>query len=237
MSATAKSLVVAGLTPMTTLDYPDHLACVIFTQGCPLRCGYCHNPQMLTSEAQPGAPDWKQVEAFLQSRMGLLQAVVFSGGEPTAQRALLPAVAKVAAMGFKIGLHTSGINPVRLAELLPLLGWVGLDIKAEPHKYERVCGRSGVANKVVQSLQLLQQSGCDFEVRCTLHPRDLDIQGIHNLLLWLQDQGVQYCVLQLARAGQSFDPHYARIDQGFDTRVINDLIAEFQPRFRQLLLR
>ncbi|MBE0506452.1 MAG: anaerobic ribonucleoside-triphosphate reductase activating protein [Marinospirillum sp.] len=237
MSATAESLVVAGLTPMTTLDYPDHLACVVFTQGCPLRCGYCHNPQMLTSEAPPGAPSWKQVDVFLQSRIGLLQAVVFSGGEPTAQRALLPAVARAAEMGFKIGLHTSGINPVRLAELLPLLGWVGLDIKAEPHNYERVCGRPGVANKVVQSLQLLQQSGCNFEVRCTLHPRDLDIQGIHHLLIWLESQQVQHCALQLARAGQSFDPHYARIDQAFDTRVINNLIAEFQPRFSQLLLR
>lgn len=237
MSAVAESLVVAGLTPMTTLDYPDHLACVVFTQGCPLRCGYCHNPQMLTPEAQPGAPGWKQVDVFLQSRIGLLQAVVFSGGEPTAQRAIMPAVARAAEMGFKIGLHTSGINPVRLAELLPLLGWVGLDIKAEPHRYERVCGRPGVANKVVKSLQLLQESGCNFEVRCTLHPRDLDIKGIYHLLLWLEGQGVQHCALQLARGGQSFDPHYAHISPGFDSLAIRTLITEFQPRFRQLLLR
>src|SRR5690554_3724262 len=84
-------LPVAGLTPMTTLDYPGHLACVVFLQGCPLRCGYCHNPGMLEPRrAAPG--EWAEVEAFLTRRRGLLEGIVFSGGEPTLH-ADLPAAA------------------------------------------------------------------------------------------------------------------------------------------------
>ncbi|MGY0552697.1 4Fe-4S cluster-binding domain-containing protein [Vreelandella sp. 2A-K22] len=72
-------LPIAGLVPMTTLDYPDHLACVVFLQGCPLRCGYCHNPNMIPSRR--GEPqEWQAIREFLSTRQGLLEAVVFSGG-------------------------------------------------------------------------------------------------------------------------------------------------------------
>ncbi|WP_386083721.1 radical SAM protein [Vreelandella sp. F11] len=85
-------LPIAGLVPMTTLDYPDHLACVVFLQGCPLRCGYCHNPSMIPPRR--GEPhEWQAVLEFLSTRQGLLEAVVFSGGEPTVN-ADLPAAAK-----------------------------------------------------------------------------------------------------------------------------------------------
>ena len=72
-------LPIAGLTQMTTLDYPDHLACVVFLQGCPLRCGYCHNGHMMPPRRSVES-EWQAVREFLESRRGLLEAVVFSGG-------------------------------------------------------------------------------------------------------------------------------------------------------------
>ena len=63
---------VGGLTPFTSVDYPGQVAAVIFVQGCPWRCSYCHNPQ-LQARAQPGALDWAQVLAWLQRRTGLLE--------------------------------------------------------------------------------------------------------------------------------------------------------------------
>lgn len=109
----------AGLTPMTTLDYPDHLAGVIFLQGCPLRCGYCHNPQML--EPRRAKPDeWAEVEAFLDTRRGLLEGMVFSGGEPTLHAHLPLAAARVRGLGFKVGAHRC-VYPRRLAAILPYL--------------------------------------------------------------------------------------------------------------------
>lgn len=237
MSAVSDSLVVAGLTPMTTLDYPDHLACVVFTQGCPLRCGYCHNPQMLPRTPQADAPDWPQVRHFLEKRCGLLQAVVFSGGEPTAQAALLPAVDEVQAMGFKVALHTSGINPSRLEKLLPQLSWVGLDIKATPADYTRICGREGVANKASSSLQLLLESEVELEVRTTLHPLDFNETNLQQLLQWLQQQGVKRLVLQLARGGQCLNNQYARLPQPFTATQLEPLLQTFRPAFESLQLR
>ena len=85
------SLQVGGLVPLSTADYPDHLAAVVFCQGCPWRCPYCHNPHLLPRRSD--APiDWADVLAFLERRRGLLEAVVFSGGEPTLQPALADAI-------------------------------------------------------------------------------------------------------------------------------------------------
>lgn len=107
---------------MTTLDYPDHLACVVFLQGCPLRCGYCHNPQML--EPRKAKPDeWAEIEAFLDRRRGLLDGVVLSGGEPMLHADLPLAAARVRALGFRVGLHTAGVYPRRLKALLPWRDW------------------------------------------------------------------------------------------------------------------
>jgi pyruvate formate lyase activating enzyme len=104
------ALSVGGITAFTTVDYPDHLAAVVFCQGCPWRCRYCHNQHLQPRRsASPTRWTWERLEAFLGDRRGLLEAVVFSGGEPTAQPALAEAMQAVRAMGFLIGLHTAGI--------------------------------------------------------------------------------------------------------------------------------
>ncbi|GAB2791736.1 anaerobic ribonucleoside-triphosphate reductase activating protein [Halomonas shantousis] len=229
------SLPVAGVTPMTTLDYPGHLACVLFTQGCPLRCGYCHNPQLIPRNAV-SAHTWPEIEAFLERRRGLLEAVVFSGGEPTLHPAIIAAAERVKAMGYKIGLHTAGVYPQRLARLLPLLDWVGLDIKALPEDYDRVCGRPGMAVSVAASLTQLQASTIDWEVRTTVHPLDFDPARIALLLEQLADAGVERCALQLARPGQCLDPAYAT-HPGFAQATLENLLVWMRPRFTQLELR
>ena len=122
-------LLIGGLLPFTTIDYPGCLAAVLFCQGCPWRCRYCHNRHLLPQKGGSALP-WQDVLALLERRQGLLDALVFSGGEATLQAALPEAMRRVRAMGFKVGLHTAGPYPERLRECLPLLDWVGMDLKA-----------------------------------------------------------------------------------------------------------
>lgn len=103
----SRVLRVGGMVPLTTLDYPGQLACVLFCQGCAWRCRYCHNPQLIPPRGSEEV-DWCRVLAFLQRRQDLLDAVVFSGGEPTLQDGLAPAMEEVRQMGFRIGLHKIG---------------------------------------------------------------------------------------------------------------------------------
>ena len=138
-AAPHKVLKVGGYTPFTATDYPGKLAAVVFVQGCPWRCGYCHNPHLQSRTTDSPVP-WAAVLARLCRRVGLIDAVVFSGGEPTMDPGLEEAICAVRAMGFSVGLHTAGMYPQRLAAVLPLVDWVGMDIKASAHGYDAITG-------------------------------------------------------------------------------------------------
>lgn len=200
----AEALRIAAITPFTTIDYPGKLSAVAFVQGCPWRCIYCQNPWMQPKDFDPSLShdSWHRLEELLKRRRGLLDAVVFSGGEPTVDPALPDAVARVKAMGFKVGLHTGGIIPARLARLLPMLDWVGIDVKAPPTDavlYERVTGRTHAALHFLEAFRMLQKAGIPFECRTTAHPDYLPNTKLLELAHWLKAERVDTFALQIYR--------------------------------------
>lgn len=169
----AEDLQIAGLTPMSSVDWPGRLVATVFCQGCPWLCPYCHNHAIIDPRI-PGVVDWGQVEDLMARRHGLLDGVVFSGGEATRQPALAAAARRVRGAGYLVGLHTAGPYPRRLRELVEagLLDWVGLDIKALPGgDYEQVAGRPGAGEKAWASLRVMaEHPEVDCEVRLTVYP-------------------------------------------------------------------
>lgn len=190
---------IGGFIPFTTTDYPGKLSAVVFCQGCSWRCEYCHNPHLLPADG-PESHIWNDILAFLEKRQGLLDAVVFSGGEPTLQGGLVTAMRKVKEMGFKIGLHSAGIYPDRLARVLPLLDWIGLDLKAPRHAYARITGVPGSGEAVFRSLGMVLAAGMEYELRCTWHPDLLSDADLEQLGQELEAVGARRLVLQAYRA-------------------------------------
>jgi pyruvate formate lyase activating enzyme len=200
---------VGGLTPLTTVDFPGELAAVVYCHGCPWRCAYCHNGHLLGHAHASETMAWSSVLAFLHARRGLLDAVVFSGGEPTAQAVLPAAVAEVRALGFKVGLHTGGPCPQRLQGLLPALDWVGLDIKALPEDYPKVTGVPGSGERAWQSLDLALASGIALEVRTTPMPGLDDEAYLDRLMRRLAKTGVTHYALQQCEPRHLLHPEIA----------------------------
>lgn len=176
----AQLLRVGGLQPFTTLDYPGQLAAVVFCQGCPWRCSYCHNPALLPARAATPLA-WQELLDWLATRRGLLDAVVFSGGEPSLQRGLSQAIAAVRELGFKVGLHSAGIYPQRLQTLLSQLDWVGLDIKALPQHYPRITRVPGSGERAWRSAELLAASGIPHQLRLTWDRHLLDTEELNAI--------------------------------------------------------
>jgi pyruvate formate lyase activating enzyme len=203
-----RDLRVGGLTPLTTVDYPGELAAVVFCQGCPWRCRYCHNGHLLATEAERSMP-WAEVRRFLETRRGLLDAVVFSGGEPTLQPALARAMAEIRALGFKVGLHTSGAYPARLKRLIPLLDWVGLDIKALPQDYPAITGVPGSGVRAWESLATLLAAGVPLQVRTTPLPGHERPTDLAPLVECLHVLGVREHRIQPCRTEHMLDPSIA----------------------------
>ena len=196
--ARADDLQVAGMTRLSTVDWPGRLVATVFLQGCPWDCVYCHNAELIPPRT-PGTIAWAEVVAFLARRGGLLDGVVLSGGEATRQRPLGAAVAEVRALGLAVGLHTAGAYPDRLAAVLPLVDWVGLDVKALPEDYPDLVGRAGSGALAWRSLGLVLAAGVDHEVRTTIHPGSPATDHAVEIARRCRDRGVRAFALQQAR--------------------------------------
>ncbi len=196
-----EDICVSGITPFTTIDFPGRLAGVFYLQGCPWRCRYCYNSEfwpLPDRQAGHGVPPEKILE-FLNSRKGRLEAIVFSGGEPTIHERLAVWMRAVKAMGFEIGLHTGGMFPERLTEVLPLCSWVGMDIKAPFHHYEKVTGMAKSGEVARRSAELVIASGIPYEFRTTFHPEVLSEDEVLEMARELATMGCKRYVLQSFR--------------------------------------
>lgn len=193
------SINISGVETFSLVDYPGTIAAVVFMQGCPWRCPFCHNAELQKID-MPTHFVWEKFTEFLQGRKKVLDAVVFSGGEPLVQNALPQAMQEVKTMGYKIGLHTGGYRPEMLKQILPLVDWVGFDIKApfEPEIYRQVTGPDHF-KKVCESLEALLESGVDFECRTTCDPRILTVEDIYKIGESLKQRGVKKYFIQKYR--------------------------------------
>ena len=228
------TLRVGGLTPLSTTDWPGMLAAVVFCQGCPWRCRYCHNPGLIPARGQSEI-SWADVLLFLRRRQGLLDGVVFSGGEPTLQASLPDAMREVRALGFRVGLHTGGMYPDRLEALLPLVDWVGLDVKAPFADYARITGAAGSGGRALAGLQSILASGVAHEVRTTVHPallHDAEVAGLaHDLAV----RGVKRYVIQAFRSQGCADEALCR--SAARERPLHDAADELAGLFAEFSVR
>lgn len=176
---------IGGLAKCSFVDYPGKISAVIFTQGCNFRCLYCHNPQLVYPEKFLETISFNNVYDFLKKRKGLLEAVVFCGGEPTLQEDLLEKIHTVKALGYLVKIDTNGSKPDVLAEVLPYLDYIAMDVKAPfGHEYSRVCGVSVNDDDIRRSILLIRASGIPYEFRTVTHPQFMpseNLEAIHDL--------------------------------------------------------
>lgn len=174
---------IGGLLKFSLLDYPGKMSAIVFTQGCNMRCGYCHNPELVYPHLLVEPYEESDVLAFLEKRKGSLDGVVISGGEPTLQGDLLDFMSKVKAMGYSVKLDTNGTKPKILALAIEkgLVDAIAMDLKAPFSKYNAVCGAEVDIDAVALSMSLIIASGLPYEFRTTYDKSVLTEQDIREL--------------------------------------------------------
>ena len=193
---------IGGLVKFTLIDFPGRPAAIVFTQGCNFRCRYCHNPELVYPHLfEPSMPE-EEVWTFLKRRQGTLEGVVISGGEPTLQEDLVRFMADLKALGYKTKLDTNGTRPEVLRELIDkkLVDYIAMDLKAPFEKYAAVTGVEANSAVLQQSMDLIRQSGLEYQFRTTYDKEvlnDNDI-AILNQLTEGKNYIVQEC-LQVVR--------------------------------------
>jgi len=179
--------IVYNITPFTTVDYKDHLSCIVWFNSCNMRCKYCYNPDIVNSKS--GLYTIEDLCSFLMKRVGLLDGVVLSGGEATLHD-LNDVCQRIKKLAYKIKLDTNGSNPNMLKTLLEqeLLDFVAIDFKSTKDKFYNIT-KSNYYNNFLESLQLLEKSGIEYEVRTTLHEDLLDEEDINEMQTVLIENG------------------------------------------------
>lgn len=175
------------ITPFTLLDYPNKAACILWFVGCNMRCQYCYNPDIVFGKGKIGID---QAEAFLKSRKGLLQAVVFSGGECTMHPDMMPLVKIAKSLGYLIKVDTNGARPKLIKSLIDndLLDYVALDFKGLGQRFHEITV-SGSFEAFEETLDILLNANIQFEVRTTAHSQLLTAADLQEMLKFLEDRG------------------------------------------------
>lgn len=191
---------IGGIEKFSIVDWPGKIAAVAFLQGCPWRCPFCYNQSLQDPNGQV-QNSWEDLLKLLEHRKGMLDGVIFSGGEPLMQNNLPRAMDIVKEMGYEIGLHSGGYNPEVFKKIIDKVSWVGFDIKAplNTEAYKKATGNIADIEKVKESLQILLSSGVHFECRTTCDPRILQIDDIYKIADELSALGVQEYYIQKYR--------------------------------------
>lgn len=175
---------ISSITPFTLLDYPHKAACILWYAGCNMRCLYCYNPEIVLGK---GTISFDAVLAFLDKRKGLLNAVVFSGGECMIHKNIAENIKKVKELGFLVKIDTNGSKPELLQQLIEekAVDYVALDFKALPSKFESIT-QSNLYDSFEKSFEILLKSNVPFEVRTTYHSELISVEEISEMTSFLK---------------------------------------------------
>lgn len=170
-------MTIQGLQKLTLLDFPGHTACTVFTAGCNFRCPFCHNASLVTHIEEKAYCSEDEFFSFLNKRVGLLDGVAVTGGEPLLHTDIVPFLEKIRATGMKIKIDTNGSRPALLREIAEkgLVDYVAMDVKNTAAKYAATTGvGEQVFAGVKESIAFLLQDTVDYEFRTTL------VKGLHT---------------------------------------------------------
>ncbi|MFO0763976.1 MAG: anaerobic ribonucleoside-triphosphate reductase activating protein [Candidatus Gracilibacteria bacterium] len=205
-------MLISGIKKTTLLDYPGKVATIIFTLGCNLRCGFCHNPEfVLPNEVEKRMDDLIPEEnffAFLEERKSFIDGVVICGGEPTLHKDLPEFAKKIKDLGLLIKLDTNGSNSTMLRYLIQekLVDYIAMDIKHTFEQYGKITNVSIPIKQYSESISLIIRSQMEYEFRTTV------IQGVHtpdDIAVIAQNiHGAKKYILQNFRTGKILDPHF-----------------------------
>ena len=232
-------MIIAGLQKLTTLDYPGKVACTVFTKGCGLHCPFCHNKRLVDTEYSPDFITFQEFYSFLNSRKGLLDGVVISGGEPLYWPDTVDFIWCVKDMGFSVKLDTNGMYPERVKKAIEAgVDYIAMDIKNSMDKYGQTIGIPGMDTalrmKFIDSIDIIKNSGVDYEFRTTIVKPLHTINDIKDIASWIGDKNTKYALQNYENSGDILnDMGFS----GFAREEMEEIRDSIKDKFKEVIIR
>jgi pyruvate formate lyase activating enzyme len=207
-------MIISGFQPLSLLDYPGIICSIVFTQGCPFRCVYCHNPELIPAEAPDANSILKEEEIIdhLIRRKNIVEGVCITGGEPTVHPDLPDFIRKVKRLGMLVKLDTNGLSPRMIEQLIKdrQVDFFAMDLKHTWERYAEVIGinQQKVIDNCRETFRLIQDSSVPHEFRTTVYSGLHAKEELEEIASQLRE-GERYA-LQEIRYGKTLDPTLAR---------------------------
>jgi len=221
-------MVLDGLQKLTLLDFPDKMACTVFTHGCNFRCPFCHNASLV--EGDNVHLPVEEFEDFLKKRQGILDGVAITGGEPMLQKDLKDFIKMIKSYGYLVKLDTNGTYPEKLEELIDegLVDYVAVDIKNSPEKYGRTIGVENYdITPIKKTVELLKKGRVPYEFRTTVVKELHEAADFEEIGKWLEG-APRYFLQQFVDSGDLIGEGMSAHDE--DTmRDFLDIVQQYIP--------
>lgn len=224
---------IAGLQKLTLLDFPDNLACIIFTQGCNLRCPFCHNAEILDLK-KDGEISEEEVFSYLIKRRKVLDGVVITGGEPLLQPDLKLFIKQIKSLGLKVKLDTNGTSPMLLRELIRenLLDYIAMDIKSDWETYPKITGCARInIEKIKECIEIIKSSNVKYEFRTTIMKEYHNKDKLESICNYIGDS--PYYLQNFVKSDNVMDKTLS----SFTTQELKDLERDLNKKFPNVKVR
>jgi len=213
----------SGLQKISLSDYPSKVASVLFTPGCNLRCGFCHNWRIVVEPQPPFLQEAVALE-ILEGRKKYVDAVVVTGGEPCMHKELPTFLAKLKERGFQVKLDTNGFYPEVLEECLAHVDYVALDVKTCLDKYRQLGAKDTTG--LMRTVEILKTGKVPYEFRTTIVPELVtpeDVLCIGEVVKGAATHALQQFVPEdtLDKKFQTVKPYAPEIIRGFAETMKN----------------
>lgn len=202
---------IGGVQKVSLVDYPGNVCAALFTIGCNMRCGYCHNPELVLPERYADAIPERDVLDFLATRVGKLDGVAISGGEPTVHEDLPNFIRELKRMGFLVKLDTNGTHPRMLEAMYQekLLDFVAMDIKGTRETYQENVAYPIDIEAILESIRLIQYSGVEYEFRTTVVRSQFPLEDFDTIGEMIQGAS-RYALQKFRTEGSTLNPRFQR---------------------------
>lgn len=228
-------MIIGGLLPFSTIDFPGDVSSVIFTQGCNLRCPYCHNPELIPLKTETEISSLEIIKT-LEGRKNLVDAVVISGGEPTLQKDLLEFLIRLKTSSFKVKLDTNASNPEMVSSIVfnDAVDFISVDVKTSPKKYSQMVGTYFDFTWIKKTIEILEKASLKFELRTTAVPGIVGKEDIEEI--GKEIGGDRAFVIQQFNPSKTLDQALGKI-KPYDNKKILELIEIAETRFSRVKAR
>ena len=177
-----------GWEKLNLVDFDHQLTTTLFMAGCPFRCPFCHNSDLVLRPGEANPIPWNEILDYLKKRKNMLDAVCISGGEPTLMDDLEGKIRAIKSLGYIVKLDSNGWNPFVLERLisLRLVDYIAMDIKNSKERYSETAGIPVNIDTIDHSIRLIMESGIDYEFRTTIVEEFHDEIAMKGIADWIR---------------------------------------------------